>query len=162
MTVQQINVSPKGGVPKTRVLQARITFAGVEGDKQRDRRFHGGPMRAVSLFSSELIEELQRAGHSIAPGTTGENLTLQGMDWPALRPGIELRIGECDLEITSYVVPCKKIAASFADGNFKRLSQKLYPGNSRVYARVLREGTVCEGDAVHLAATPEFDRTPSL
>ena len=147
-------------MPKTRVLQARITFAGVEGDRQRDRRFHGGPLRAVSLYSLELIENLQCAGHPIEAGSTGENLTLEGIDWSELRPGIGLRIGECELEITSYVVPCKKIAASFADGDFKRLSQKLHPGNSRVYARVLREGTVREGDEVEVALQPEFDRTP--
>jgi MOSC domain-containing protein YiiM len=47
-------------------------------------------------------------------------------------------------------VPCHKIAASFADGEFHRISQKLHPGWSRVYARVLAQGMVRLGDEVVL------------
>ena len=47
-TLAQVNVSP-GGMPKSAVLVARVTFSGVEGDKQRNRKYHGGPDRAVCL-----------------------------------------------------------------------------------------------------------------
>ncbi len=77
--VAQINVNPQGGVPKHRVAKARLEVGGVEGDKQNHRRFHGGPMRAVCLYSLELIEALQGEGHPISPGSTGENLTIS--DW---------------------------------------------------------------------------------
>jgi MOSC domain-containing protein YiiM len=54
------------------------------------------------------------------------------------------------LEITSYAAPCGSIRASFAGGRFKRISQKVNPGESRLYARVLREGRVRAGDAARV------------
>jgi MOSC domain-containing protein YiiM len=121
----------------------------VQGDQQRDRRVHGGPERAVSLYAYELIQALQAEGHPIAPGTTGENLTLHGLDWAALQIGDQLAIGErvC-LEITGYAAPCKTIAASFVDQAFSRISHKKHPGWSRLYARVLVEGVIHTGDSV--------------
>jgi len=61
--VHSINVSP-GGVPKLPVSEARITTLGLDGDSQRNRLYHGGPMRAVSLYSLERIEALNHEGHS--------------------------------------------------------------------------------------------------
>jgi MOSC domain-containing protein YiiM len=152
--VVQVNVNPRGGVPKFAVPTAELTRDGVRGDRQRDRRFHGGPTRAVSLYAIERIEALRAEGHPIGPGTTGENLTLAGIDWGALRVGDRLRVGEwVELEITAYTVPCSNIEESFADGAFTRISQKLHPGWSRLYARVIAEGAVRAGDPVeHLPA----------
>jgi MOSC domain-containing protein YiiM len=147
--VVQINVNPEGGAPKHRVPQAEITMQGVVGDKQRDRRFHGGPDRAVVLFSYERIQQLQAEGHPIAPGSTGENLTISGLDWETLQVGDQLAIGErvC-IEITDYTAPCSVIAPSFASRKYARISHKVNPGWSRLCARVLREGIVREGDSV--------------
>jgi len=152
-TVHQININPNGGVPKWAVEQARIEIDHIAGDKQRHTQFHGGPMRAVCLYALERIQALQAEGHPIEPGTTGENLTLAGVDWDQVTPGTRLRLGdEVELEITAYTVPCRNIAASFAEGTFKRMSQPLHPGWARVYAKVLRVGVVRRGDPV--AVTP--------
>jgi MOSC domain-containing protein YiiM len=142
-----INVS-NGGVPKAGVAQAQVTVAGVAGDRQRDSRIHGGPERAVTLFSSERIEELRAEGNPIAPGSTGENLTVSGLPWDRLAPGMRLLVGEAEIEITSYAAPCAKIRGSFAGGDFERISQTRHPGWSRLCARVLREGLVRVGDPV--------------
>ena len=149
--VIQVNVNPRGGVPKHRTFSAEVTFNGVVGDKQRDLRFHGGPTRAVSLYSYECIQALQAEGHPIVPGSTGENLTIGGLEWAALQIGARLQIGDrLQIEITGYAVPCSNLTESFDGGEFKRVSQKLHPGWSRLYARVLVEGTVREGDQVEL------------
>ena len=146
--VHQISVSD-GGVPKLPVPEARITIEGVVGDRQRNRDVHGGVDRAVCLFSLEVIEALQAEGHAIKPGASGENLTIAGLDWPRLKPGDRLRIGEhVRLEIMSYTSPCKSNAHWFVGGEFSRISQKLHPGSSWLYARVLTEGHVRPGDAV--------------
>lgn len=151
--IAQINVNPQGGVPKGRIEATNLTSGGVAGDYQRDKRNHGGPTRAVSLFSKELIETLQSEGHPIIPGSAGENLTISGLDWAALQIGDRLQIGETVvLEITSYTAPCENIAKSFSAGEFTRISQKVHPGWSRLYARVLVEGTVREGDSVKAIA----------
>lgn len=152
--VVQININPNGGVPKHPVPTAEITIDGVRGDRQRDREHHGGPRRAVSLYSAERIAALQAEGHPIAPGTTGENLTISGLDWEQLAIGDRLLIGSwVELEITDYTTPCNTIAGSFQRGWFSRISQRLYPGWSRLYARVISEGEVRVGDPViHLRA----------
>jgi MOSC domain-containing protein YiiM len=154
-----INVSA-GGVPKTPVAEAAVTEGGVAGDRQRDVRYHGGPDRAVSLFSLEAIHALQREGHPIGVGTAGENLTLSGLDWSAVAPGAEVRVGPVRLEVTAYAAPCSNIEGSFAGGAVKRISQKVHPGWSRVYARVLTGGLLRVGDPAELGAPSGPRRGP--
>lgn len=140
-----------GGVPKRAVREAFLSETGLEGDRQADRRYHGGPDRAVCLFPLELIVELQGEGHPIYPGSAGENVTVSGLDWARLEPGARLALGdEAVVEITGYTSPCSKIAASFRGGEFKRISQKVHPGDSRLYARILRPGRLAVGQPVTL------------
>ena len=147
--VASINRSD-GGVPKLPVASARVTANGLATDRQRNLRFHGGPERALCLYSLELISELQREGNLIFPGSIGENLTLTGVSWGSITPGVALEIGPIHVMITSYTKPCRTIRESFAGHHISRISEKVYPGWSRVYARVLTEGTVSVGDRVRL------------
>ena len=148
--VVQISVS-NGGVPKKAVPEARITEAGVEGDRQRDREHHGGPDRAVCLFSMERIRDLQGEGHAISPGSVGENVTVEGIDWDAVVPNSRILLGDdVALEVTKYTSPCVNIRTAFNGGQYSRISQKTHAGWSRVYARVLVPGSVREGDRVRL------------
>lgn len=149
--IVQINVS-QGGVPKTAVRAAELRATGLVGDKQRNTRLHGGPNKAVCLYSLEHILTLQAEGHPIYAGAAGENLTIADVDWQEMVPGSRWRIGrEVLIEITSYTVPCKNIRDSFQNEEFTRISQKVNPGWSRVYARVLQEGSICVGDMVQAA-----------
>ena len=149
-SVFQINVSD-GGVPKLPVPDAYIGERGIEGDRQRNFKIHGGPDRAVCLYSLEQIQALQAEGHSIAPGLLGENITLVGLDWAHIGLGDRVRIGEAVLlEMTSYTTPCKANAQWFSDQRFQRIWHQDYPGWSRLYARVLCEGIVRTGDRVTL------------
>jgi MOSC domain-containing protein YiiM len=143
-TVFSINIA-RGGVPKRPAVSAWVGVGGVEGDGQRNRQLHGGPDRAVSLYSLELIQALRAEGHPVEPGSLAENLTLAGLDWSLMVPGVQVEVGPVRLELTSYVNPCKNISASFINGEFVRVSQKVYPGWSRLYARVLEEGLVTSG-----------------
>jgi MOSC domain-containing protein YiiM len=145
--VVSINRS-KGGVPKLPVTECFVTEEGLEGDRHRDLRYHGGPLRAVCLYSLEVIQALQGEGHPIAPGTIGENLTVSGLDWSLVAPEVHLDVGEVQLQITKFTTPCANISGSFRDGDFSRVAQKINPGWSRVCARVVREGVVRVGDPV--------------
>ncbi len=145
--IVSINVSP-GGVPKLPVDAAQVSASGVAGDRQRNLELHGGVDRAVCLYAMERIEALQAAGHPIAPGTTGENLTLRGIDWDRVVPGVVLRAGDVVMEVTAYASPCRSIRPSFADDDSNHVAQKKHPGWSRVYARVREGGTVRVGDGV--------------
>jgi MOSC domain-containing protein YiiM len=140
-----------GGVPKRRVNDARVSRLGLLGDTQNDKMHHGGPERAVCIYSLERIHALQQEGHPIDVGTVGENVTLEGVDWDLIVPGVRIRLGkEVVLEVASFAAPCKTIKASFIDDEFVRISPKLHPGWSRVYARVLTEGEIRSGDHVEV------------
>jgi MOSC domain-containing protein YiiM len=111
------------------------------------------------VYSLERIRALQVEGHPIDMGTVGENVTVEGIDWDLVVPGTRIRVGEeVLLEVTSYTSPCKTIRDSFIDGRFVRISQKLHPGWSRVYTKVLSEGEIRFGDSVEV--TPPDGLTP--
>ncbi|HVG39162.1 MAG TPA: MOSC domain-containing protein [Pyrinomonadaceae bacterium] len=151
----QLNLS-NGGVPKGAVREARLGAEGLEGDWQKQRRFHGGPLRALCLYPLEQIVKLQAEGHPIYPGSVGENVTTVGLEWAEIVPGRRLALGEeAVIEITSYTVPCQTIAGSFLDGKSGRISQKTHPGEARVYARVIRPGLLRAGQAVFLLGAGE-------
>jgi MOSC domain-containing protein YiiM len=148
--IHQINIS-SGGVPKLPVDAAVIAAGGLVGDGHDDTKHHGGPNAAVCLFSLEVIARLREEGHPIGPGTTGENVTLAGLDWPRVAPGCRLIFdGGVELEITQYTGPCATIRNSFRGLEFRRIKQELHLGESRVYARVIREGQLRTGEQVTL------------
>lgn len=150
-SISQLN-SSRGGVPKRPISRATIDANGIVGDLQDDREHHGGPDRALCLFSLEVIEGFQSEGHPIGPGYAGENLTISGLNWPEVVPGTRLKIGsDVEIEITKYTAPCAKNARWFLEGDFTRMLQGRHPGESRVYARVLHPGEIVVGDEVELA-----------
>lgn len=147
-TIHRVNASD-GGVPKLPLAVATVTTLGITGDEHDEPQLHGGPMRALCLFPLELIEELRAAGHPIEPGGIGENVTTSGLDWSRVAPGVRLRLGgDVLIEVTAFTDPCKTIARNFADGDFNRINQRVAPGRSRVYAKVLTPGEIRPGDPI--------------
>ena len=152
-TVVQVNTS-KGGVPKGPVTEAYVGWRGIEGDVQRAREHHGRPFQALCLWSAEVIDRLRADGHPIDYGSAGENITIRGLDWNGVRPGVRLRIGEVMCEVWAYAVPCKKNAQWMKDGDFGRLhhdrESEFGGAISRVYATVTEPGLVHPDDTVTL------------
>jgi MOSC domain-containing protein YiiM len=142
----QVNTSD-GGMPKLPVLVGRVTVDGVDGDRQRNRKYHGGPLKAICLFSEELYEWLAEKGIPLAAGSVGENFTTRGIDLNKLSAGDRLRVGAgCEIEITTVRIPC---------GNLKKWDTdlpELIVGRSGWYAKVLREGDVKAGDAIEVVS----------
>ena len=141
-----------GGVPKAAVATAAIGWRGLGGDRQASRRHHGRLWQAVCLWSAEVIDRLVAEGHPIFPGAAGENVTVAGVDWAALRPGTRLRVGGPEggavLEITTPALPCAKNARWFAGGDVNRIHHERHPGDSRLYALVVAPGSAAVGDQV--------------
>lgn len=146
-SVAQLNVSD-GGVPKLPVDAAEVTVRGVVGDRQDERKHHGRPLQALCLWSADVIADLQAEGHPIAPGLAGENVTVAGIDWSAVRPGVQLQIGSVLAEVSAWATPCAKNAGWFTDRYFNRMDHDRHPGSSRAYAWVRRPGTIRTGDPV--------------
>ena len=150
--IHSINVSGSGGVPKKTVRAAIVSFEGLEGDYNsfRTERKSGDPGRAVCIFSLERIRELRSEGHPIDVGTAGENLTIEGLDWPSLRVGMTLRVGGVSIRLSAPCAPCSKIGGSFQGEDFSRVDHQKREGWSRWSASVVEEGSVSVGDSVHL------------
>jgi MOSC domain-containing protein YiiM len=147
--VVRVNASG-GGVPKQSIGGGDVGHGGLAGDVQANRKHHGRPFQALCLWSTEVIAELAAEGHPIDVGSAGENVTIHGLDWAALRPGNLLRIGTVVAELSFPATPCAKQTGWFADGDFKRIDYDRNPHWTRWYAWVREPGRVDEGDAVTL------------
>lgn len=139
----QLNVS-RGGIPKRPVHAARVTRGGVEGDAQNNLKHHGGPDRAVCIYSIELYDELRKEGLEVDNGSFGENFTTSGIDLNALAKGDRLRVGDCLIEITDVRVPCNTLKKCSAN------LPKAMIGRSGWMAKVIEEAVVKPGDAIRV------------
>jgi MOSC domain-containing protein YiiM len=142
--VSQLSVSP-GGLPKSPIEIAEVTWKGVVGDRQATRHHHGRPWQALCIWSSEVIAAFAAAGHPIAAGRAGENITITGLPWAEVRAGVRLRIGEVLCEVSCYALPCATNKPFFIDGDFRVMHHDRGPV-SRVYATVLEPGRITVGD----------------
>jgi len=134
-----------GGLPKTAVDAVEVGWRGVSGDRQASRMHHGRPWQALCLWSTEVIEAFRADGHPLAPGLAGENITVTGLPWPEVRPGVHVRVGEVLCCISSYAIPCKQNTAWFKDGQFMLMHHDRGPV-SRVYATVVEPGSIRVGE----------------
>jgi len=134
-------------VPKTSIARGQVNFDGLDGDRQMARTHHGRPWQALCIWSDEVINQHASAGHPIARGSAGENITISQIDWSKVRPGAELEFGSVRAQITGYAIPCKKNSRWFNDGDYQRLSHEL-GAVSRVYCLVTQPGEIAVGDTV--------------
>lgn len=132
-------------VPKTSITRGVVDYDGLDGDRQMARTHHGRPWQALCIWSDEVINQHASAGHPIARGSAGENITVSKLDWSKVRPGATLEFGAIKTQITGYAIPCKKNARWFSDGDYQRLSHER-GAVSRVYCLVTQPGSVAIGD----------------
>jgi MOSC domain-containing protein YiiM len=143
-TLRQLSIS-SGGMPKLPVESAEVTATGVGADWQTNRKYHGGPDRAVCLFSVELYDGLRSEhGIDLVPGSLGENFTTEGFDLMALKPGRRLRVGRCVIEVTDIRVPCRNL------NRWHPSLMKIVQGRSGWVCRVNTAATVRPGDAIEV------------
>lgn len=147
-TVTQLS-SSKGGVPKLAVPSVDVDFGGVVGDVQRVRVHHGRPWQALCLFADEVIDQFRAEGHPIERGSVGENVTVTGLEWSDVRPGVRIRVGSVLALVQAYAEPCRSNARFFLGGDFHRMNVRRGPV-SRVYATVLEPGRIVTGDVIEL------------
>lgn len=135
-----------GGIPKHAVEVAEVTLAGLVGDRQRFA-FHGGANRAVCLFAIEDYRKLALEGvRCETPGTFGENVLTEGLDYASLRADDELSIGdEALLAIHDVREPCKTLKS--VDARFPNLML----GRSGFVCRVIRPGVIRPGMSIRRA-----------
>ena len=133
-----------------------VAMAGVnlDGDDQADRRVHGGPDKAVYAYAiedyrwwSELL------GESLAPGTFGENLTLEGVDLDRAMVGEKWQVGSARLRVTQPRFPCFKLGIRM--GNPAFVDGFALARRFGAYFAIESAGTVAAGDGFERIARPD-------
>lgn len=126
----------------------RVTRLSLEGDKQTDLRFHGGPDKAVYAYPSEHYAHWARAlpGTDLPWGAFGENLTTEGLLEADVRVGDRFEAGAAELMVTEPRMPCYKLGVRFGREDMVKLFFE--HGGTGFYLAVVREGEVQAGDVI--------------
>jgi MOSC domain-containing protein YiiM len=157
--IAQLNISP-GGLPKRAIVEGWISPLGIEGDMHAHPGIHGGPLKAILIVASEVVDALAARGYPLFNGAMGENLTTRGIDIRRLRIGDRLRVGGAQIEIVQPRGPCSAL-----DIYGESLKLEIYDlqvrqrdfssprwGMSGFYASVTAPGPVRLGDAISLVS----------
>ena len=120
----------------------------LEGDLQADLSVHGGPDKAVYVYSWKNFEYWREAlrRDDLGPGTFGENFTVDELPENEVSIGDELEIGTARFLVTQPRLPCLKLGIALARPDFPRVFH--HSGRNGFYLRVLQEGKVDAGDAI--------------
>jgi MOSC domain-containing protein YiiM len=122
----------------------------LQGDRQADLSVHGGPNKAVYVYSWEntLFWKTTLPRDNLRPGSFGENLTVEELLDDQVTIGDELEIGTARLQVTQPRLPCFKLGLARGLPSFPKAFLK--SGRTGFYLRVLQEGMVQAGDPIHL------------
>jgi len=130
-------------------IDGRVAVRGVnlDGDRQADLRVHGGADKAVYAYAVEDYAWWSRELHrDLAPGTFGENLTVEGLDLGAMTIGTRWNVGTSELEVTQPRQPCFKLEMRMSEAGFiERFEAAERFG---AYLRIVSEGDVGAGDEI--------------
>jgi MOSC domain-containing protein YiiM len=137
------------GMCKQSTNEAFLTKDGFQGDGIADRRYHGGPDRAVCVYSYEhyLLWE-KEFEKPLPPANFGENLTVTNMLEKDVHIGDIFRIGEATIQITQGRVPCSTITKR--TNNPLLLKRMVQTGFTGYLCRVLEEGVVRKDSQITL------------
>lgn len=137
------------GIFKQRVSgPVKVLGHNLEGDLQADLSVHGGPDKAVYVYSWKNIEywrtKLKR--HDLGAGTFGENLTVDELLDDEIAIGDKLEIGTARFLVTQPRLPCFKLGIALGLPDFPKVFHRR--GRNGFYLRVLQEGVVAAGDEI--------------
>jgi MOSC domain-containing protein YiiM len=121
----------------------------LAGDGQADLSVHGGPDKAVYLYSWDNILHWKKAlqRDDLGPGSFGENLTVEGLGENEVAIGDEFAIGTARFVVTQPRLPCFKLALALETPSITKTF--LESGRTGFYLRVLQEGVIQAGDAIY-------------
>ncbi len=126
-----------------------VSKLNLQGDGQADLSVHGGPDKAVYLYSWDHIlrwkKVLQR--DDLRPGSFGENLTVEGLGEKEVAIGDEFAIGTARFVVTQPRFPCFKLALALETPSITKTF--LESGRTGCYLRVLQEGVIQAGDPLY-------------
>lgn len=153
-TVEYLGKAVVTGIFK-KPVEGRVALraGNLKGDRQADRKNHGGSCKAVYVYPFEhyAIWACELAREDFTSGQFGENFSVEGMVESRIHIGDQFQIGGAVIEITQPRVPCFKLAMTMGQEDFPK--RFLDSDRTGFYCRVLKEGDVGAGDAVRCIKT---------
>ena len=127
---------------------------GLSGDQQYDRQGHGGPDRALLMYSADHYPRwrVEWGRKDIGPGAFGENLTVSSLNEDTVCLGDVFRIGEVRVEVSSPRSPCLNLSRRHGLPDLVKTIVQNH--RSGWYLRVLQEGWLEAGMELTLADRP--------
>jgi MOSC domain-containing protein YiiM len=132
----------------------RLSRETLAGDRQADLRVHGGPDKAVCVYSAEHYPAWRRelGIEDCGPGWFGENFSVEGQTEATACVGDLYRVGSALVQISQPRGPCWKLARRWDRPDLAQLVRE--SGRSGWYLRVLEEGDVAAGEPLTLTDRP--------
>lgn len=129
------------GIGKGKVSIAELTKNGFVGDGVANLEHHGGPERAVCVYSFEHYKQWEKEFNvKLSLPALGENLCVSGMLEKDVYIGDVYSLGNAVVQVTQGRVPCSTISKfNDIDVFLKRIVETNYTG---YFFKVLQEGTV--------------------
>ncbi len=132
----------------------RLGRTNLVGDAQADLVNHGGPDKAVCVYSAVHYPYwCLELALSLEFGAFGENFTVEALTEEDVCIGDVWAVGDALVQVSQPRQPCWKLARRWAVKDFALRVQQT--GRTGWYFRVLREGTVAAGDSLALIERPE-------
>lgn len=162
MSLVSINIARPGRVdlgngPEITAIAKRrvegpvaVTRDGLDEDQVGDTKRHGGPDQAVYVYTTDDYRRWEGLlDRKLAPGTFGENLTVDGFSSQDLFVGDRLEVASVLLEVTAPRIPCGTFTRWMGESSsfLARFRNEMRPG---VYCRVIEEGEISVGAPVTL------------
>lgn len=132
----------------------RLGPLGLEGDTQVDRRYHGGPDRALLAYSADNYTRWREDGDlpAFPFGAFGENLTIEGLDETSVCIGDIYRIAAIRVEVSQPRQPCANLARRWQRPDLPERVRRT--GRSGWYLRVLNPGVIEAGQPIQREVCP--------
>ncbi|MFD4837915.1 MOSC domain-containing protein [Achromobacter sp. NPDC058515] len=129
---------------------------GLSGDEQADRRFHGGPEKALHHYARDhypaWLDALGERPVLRGPGAFGENISTSGVTESDVCVGDIYRVGTAVVQVSQARQPCWKLDHRF--GHRGMAARVQASGMTGWYYRVLQTGWLATGDALSLQDRP--------
>lgn len=130
------------GICKTGVSEPlSLKKLGFEGDGVGDVKHHGGPDKAVCVYSTDHYPYWERVlGTKLPIAAFGENLSVSHLLEKDICIGDVFELGTALVQVTQPRQPCKTLAARYGRADIIKLV--VDSGRTGFYLRVLKEGIV--------------------
>lgn len=119
----------------------RLGRLGFAGDGVGDTKHHGGPDKAVCIYSSDHYPYWKDVlGITLPVAAFGENLTISGLTEKDVCIGDIFQLGSAVVQVSQPRQPCKTLAARYGRTDMVKLV--VDSGRTGFYCRILGEGVV--------------------